>query len=97
MAKSARSKSIKKNKAVKRASIFKPVSDARHLRLAARDPVKVVAKMDIDNKEDEEFEDIKAPLNRLKEMSSKGSKKKWRRNKSQNFSVYGLSARESKF
>lgn len=93
MAKSSRAKSIKKNKAVMRATIFKPVSDARFLRLASRDPVKVLNKMELDNKED----DIKAPLNRLKEMNSTGSKKKWRRNKSQNFSVYGLSSRESKF
>lgn len=108
MAKSIRSKSQKKNRALKRETIFKPANDSRLQRLAARD---LLTQIDDDGMKTSPApeDDTKASVMTIEQNISEGqqmspsgvsnsrAKSKWRRNRKQSFSSYGLSAKEMRF
>lgn len=102
MAKSIRSSSHKKNKAVKRETVFKPAHDARIERIAAREALASAAAMQTSEegtkKEDSlEKTHMETEVNVASKPTVHGKKGKWRRNQKREFNAYGLSSKETKF
>jgi hypothetical protein len=102
MAKSIRSKSVRRNRAVKREYIFKPAADARLGRLAARGALVLAEaeKNQMDSgKPTLETGNATSPMSQdvVFGTEAKGARRKWRRNKQRAFSSYGLSAKETRF
>lgn len=88
MAKSVRSKSLRKAKALKRAAVFKPVDDARVKRFADK----------IQTAMDDERKGSADNVMLSEEATSLAGPAKYRnRKKLAPFSAYGLSAKELRF
>lgn len=84
MAKSVRSKSQRKNRAIKRETTFKPLADGRAKRLALKDKISSCqSPMPLD-----------IPAESLQHGPSQASKTAGRRRMPKKFNFYGLSSKE---
>jgi hypothetical protein len=107
MAKSLRSKAVRKNKDAKRATVFKPAADARLQRLAARDALAMAAaEMDtmatdlttaVEKVEQEVTKKVSMFDTTSEVPKVSGKRGKWRRNREKVFSPYGISVKEMRF
>lgn len=97
MAKSIRSKSGRKNRAIKRENIFKPVADARVQRLAAREALSLTSQdhVMIDSPSVHPSAGLPDTLEGL--VGKERRRSKWSRKQKQPFNAYGLSSKELMF
>ena len=105
MAKSLRSKAVRKNKDAKRATVFKPVSDARTQRLAVKGALALAADGMDATPVDATSKTGQTGMNSTVSMfdagqpaaNISGKRGKWRRNREKVFSPYGIPSKEMRF